>query len=693
MGQLLAKSWIGRHYPSAHPRIEAAYFLLDDFFRESGAVAQGDVKDLSWYGGRDHGTACFIMREPLRRTGRLERVRNCLKYHWGYDNIFKLPEGRQAMGMDYFYIDTHYLMRIALIHDTPAEIVSHLRAFARRFNIDIINTIEPDGSLYHHGFYNFPYVTGGLPAMASQINQLSTTPFAVSREAFEKAKLAAMDMRWFCNLTEAPISMHGRHPGRMGLSPAQYLTLAEAGRGYNDGRLDRELAAAYLRLIPAEASKPLFTAEGTAPEPAPQGNRALNYAALMGHRRGEWLAVIRGYSKYLPAQESYDNANRHGLFMGNGYLDILATGNPITIADSGCNVAKGWDWRHLDGTTSYFAPYAKIANGNGTLSERSDVGFAGGLSHGGKNGLFAMPVHSKFQYAKALPEGKKADPSGFFTANKSYFFFDNRIVCLGSDIALPDSPHEVRTTLFQKHLKEPATPILLDGQPVTNLPFQAALAPNQPHTLMDIQNSGYYLPAGQKAALTRQHQKSRDGHDEKDTEGDYTTAWIDHGVNPAKVGYEYVILAQTTPEQIARFAAAMAEPERPILVWRKDAQAHIVFDRQSKSWGGVFFTALSDLAAAALPAFPVTAVSQPCLVMIENLTPDKLAVSVGDPDLHLEKGISTPSTVTLTLAGNWKLGPADPAVRLTTSNGRTTLAVTCVEGRSFTFQLERQPGG
>jgi hypothetical protein len=125
------------------------------------------------------------------------------------------------------------------------------------------------------------------------------------------------------------------------------------------------------------------------------------------------------------------------------------------------------------------------------------------------------------------------------------------------------------------------------------------------------------------------------------------------------------------------------------VVWRKDASAHIVFDRQSQSWGGVFFTAVPNLEAGALPAFPVAAVSQPCLVMTENLAANKLAVSVGDPDLHLESAVSRPSAITITLVGEWKMSVADPNVVMTTSNGRTTLAVTCVEGRSFTFRLER----
>jgi len=677
--------------PEVKGRLEDAYFLLDDFFREAGAVAQGNLGNLSSYGGREHGSACFIMQAPLRRSGRLERVRNCLKFHWGYDEIFKTPEPGQAMGTDYFYIDTHYLMRIALMHDTESAVVSHLRAFARRYNLDVLNTIEPDGSVYHHGFYNFPYVSGSMLALANQIQQLSTTPFAVSPGAFADAKLAALNMRWFCNLTDSPIFMHGRHPGRLRLSERQYAVLAEAGRAYNSGKLDRDLASAFLRIVPADAAKPQFTAEKIAAEPAPQGTHALNYAAMLGHRRGEWLAVVRGYSKYHPAQESYNNANRHGLFLGNGYLDILAGGNPINIVASGCDVAKGWDWRQLDGTTTFMAPYAKIANGNGTMSEYSDIGFVGGLSHSGKNGIFDMPLHSRSQYLRALPDGAKADPHGYFTANKSYFFFENRIVCLGSDIALPGSTYEVRTTLFQKQLPQVAVPVTLDGRPANDFPFQVSLRSEQAHTLVDTQNTGYFVPAGQKLNLVRAHQKSRDGHDNQDTEGDAAIAYLSHGESPTQAGYEYVILVQTTPAGIAEFSTAMAGSEQPIVVWRKDHEAHIVYDRGTKSWGGVVYTKSLELPGAAQAGLPVTTVTGPCLFMLEKLDRGQATLSIADPDIHRLKRTSQPSNVSLTIAGAWKPTDVNSPVKTETARGQTTLTVTCIEGRSYTVTLQQQP--
>ena len=685
-------------------RLEIAYLLLDDYFRCQGAAPQGSVGGLYWYPGRAHGDACFIMSDALRRHGRLPQVRDRLKYHWAYDKIFEVPPPGQDMGCDYFYINTRYLLNIALRHDSPAEQVAHLRAFTCRFNQDIMNTAKTDGSWFHHGFYNFPYVGYTLPTLAVQLKTLAPTPFRVSPEAFAKVKETALAMRWFCNLTDATLSMHGRHPGRLSLVPRQYLDLAEAGRPYNGGKLDPELVAAYLRFVPQDAAKPEFASEGIVPVPAPQGNRAMNYAALMGHRRGEWLAVVRGYSKHSPAQESYAAQNRHGLFMGNGYMEVLASGDPIGLVASGCDVEHGWDWRHLDGTTSFDAPLAVIANGNRTSNERSDVGFVGGLSHRGRNGVFVFPLHSKAQYSKALPEGTKNAPTKYFTANKSYFFFDNHIICLGSDISLPDLRYPVLTTLFQKHLKEPSTPVTVDGRQLSSLPSREELPSDMPHTLMDIQNTGYYVPAGQNLVVTRGHQKSRDGHDEKDTEGDYVTAWLDHGLNPDSAGYEYAVLPATTPEALAEFAGgdssslaaprSLKSPPSAYKVYRKDAAAHLVYDRPAKTWGCVLFkpgdVALASPLKQGDPRLPVKAVDRPCLVMAERLDDGGWTLSVCDPESNPQATVPNAIPLRLLLAGSFQAVALPEGVKLQAAGADTALLVACGEGRSFQITLKHK---
>ena len=49
--------------------------------------------------------------------------------------------------------------------------------------------------------------------------------------------------------------------------------------------------------------KELLEAQGFRPEPDPQGNLALGYGCVSVQRRDNWMAVVRGHSRYLWAAE------------------------------------------------------------------------------------------------------------------------------------------------------------------------------------------------------------------------------------------------------------------------------------------------------------------------------------------------------------------------------------------------------
>ncbi len=67
---------------------------------------------------------------------------------------------------------------------------------------------------------------------------------------------------------------------------------------------------------------------------------------------------------------------------------------------------------------------------------------------------------------------------------------------------------------------------MIDNGEVTQFPAELTPDPAAAHTLLDTQATGYFLPPGQVPHVARRRQQSRDGHDKKDTEGDYATAWL-----------------------------------------------------------------------------------------------------------------------------------------------------------------------
>jgi hypothetical protein len=180
----------------------------------------------------------------------------------------------------------------------------------------------------------------------------------------------------------------------------------------------------------------------------------------------------------------------------------------------------------------------------------------GGHYHSYAQGAFGnYPLVLKVVHqAIIMPEGKT------IRGKKSWFFSDNRILCLGSGISCDEARHPTQTTLCQKSLRNneqrEIRPTPVDGADLTAFPDQRTLDQARAHWFLDVQQTGYYLPAGQKVAIAREHQTSRDVNDLEDTEGDFLTAWIDHGKAPKDASYEYMLVVRATPEAMRKVVAA-----------------------------------------------------------------------------------------------------------------------------------------
>jgi chondroitin-sulfate-ABC endolyase/exolyase len=304
---------------------------------------------------------------------------------------------------------------------------------------------------------------------------------------------------------------------------------------------------------------------------------------------------------------------------------------------------------------------------------------------------------------QAMPGGKT------LKGRKSWFFNDERILCLGSDISCDEAEYPTQTTLCQKCLakdkKAELAPTCLDGADLTAFPEERALDEAKPHWFLDVQQTGYCLPAGQKVTVARRHQKSREYSDLGDTEGDFLTAWIDHGKVPSAASYEYMLVVRATPEAMQRLAA---EPSYRVM--QRDQAAHIVWDTAGRRWGCVFFVPQEVIRHTVAPeTLPIKTVDRPCLIMAEAVRDGQLDVSVADPDLNLGKaeGQSGPAALPprplrVTLHGAWRLldatgtvcawhlPDASEKVRiLSTDAAETVLEILCQHGASYDLRLAR----
>ncbi|WP_248964133.1 chondroitinase family polysaccharide lyase [Sphaerisporangium perillae] len=691
--------------------LASLYLRVVAHLREQGwtrGSCQGTIHHLG-YDMRGYYDSVYLMRDALREAGLLEEVRADLAWFTGLGRIFRGWRHRMAHGsiMDIFNTTFRGMLAAVLLRDTEAEQVAYLRVLRDWLNTALLPTdgiqdgVKVDGCAFHHVGFFPDYVRDGFTGLAPLVYVMSGGAFRISREAHESLKKALLTMRVYANRTNWPISISGRNPGgATSLSIVLYQWLAFAGTPGGSGDVDPEIAAAFLRLLPAAPTsqqKELaarLAARGVTAEPSPTGNWALNHAALAVHRRGEWQVTVRGHNRYLWSTEVYVGANWYGRYNTYGQIQVLHRGDPVGNAGSGYS-QPGWDWNRRPGSTVVHKPLEELrADLTGAIEEMllTDARFCGAHTIDGRHGMFAMDLHEHPKY------------DGSYRARKSVFLFDDRIIAIGTGIQNADTVNETETTLFQTRLAARTAPTYVDSvEPVVAFPHDAPDL--SPRWLLDDKGIGYHLAAGRRVALRRSTQASRDNATEQPTSGDFATAWIRHGAAPRGGRYEYAMLVNTTPGRMAAFAEAMEDPARaPYTVPRADTSAHVVTDRETGITGYAVFEPVD------LTHGPVRKVDTPSMVLIRP-DGDGLVLSVCDPDLRLYGGIdpdqyergryvghyspwsrpwltapSHPHLLRVTLEGRWR-PDGEQRCRTTIRGDRTVVEFTTAHGRPIQVRL------
>ncbi len=210
------------------------------------------------------------------------------------------------------------------------------------------------------------------------------------------------------------------------------------------------------------------------------------------------------------------------------------------------------------------------------------------------------------------------------TAKKSWFFFDNEVVCLGADINL-DADREVITTVENRRFKHPL--VLSDGKTLQQFNNQVSQQQADWACLETI--GGYYFPEGATLNVNQ-------------TDNGNTEIWFTHGNAPQQAHYAYYLLPAMNTAQVKEYAAA---PAVTILANTSQLQA---VEHKEKSILAVNFWTANTLAVddLALTSDGVAAV-------ILKQEGNSLTLSVADPTWDLRKQ-------TLTLNGVYQLAEADP---------------------------------
>lgn len=687
--------------------LKRMFLSMYDYITDLGVAAGSSWGYCHHYGYNIRGLypAYFLMKDVLKEAGKLKQAEETMRWYAITNEVYPKP-AKNGIVIDQF--NTHMEGRIAsmLIMEDSPEKVRYLRSFSRwldygsRPSDGLSGSFKTDGTCFHHCNHYPAYATGGLDGAVNALYCLSGTGFRISEYAHSTIKNVLLTMRFYCNTHQWPLVLSGRHPnGKNRLVPIHYGLMAKAGTPDGSSAIDTEMAKAFLRLTAPLKKKSRYEkklekellASGITPEDTPQGSKSLGYGCTLIHRRGNWMAVFRGHSRYIWTSEQYLNANFYGRHLGYGALEIMTgpEGAPVTLATSGWK-EKGFDWNRIPGATYIHQPFeklrAKVLNVD-TFSGfeemlYSDEAFAGGLSSEGWNGNFGMILHEHDKY------------DGSMRARKSYHVVDNVIVCLGSDITNTEIGRSTETAVFQ-----------LSADTDQDKEHWSK-ASSSDVTFIDRNCTGYYIgkaSRGNAKFIAAYPQVTVWERKEGQSQGDWVSLVIDHGKAPEGASYEYAVMPGTDSRSLKKFSR---NPSYKVL--RQDRKAHIVeFDAGISSY--VFFER---------PDFRLDGVvcsaDTSCLVMTTQKK-DYMNLSVAQPDLALYRGGSdelfdqegkrversiysrpwkdSPSLeipVSVTLKGSWDIIEASEYVSSRQENGNTVITVRCSEARSYDIPLKKQ---
>lgn len=678
-------------------KLEKIFIDLIDYGLDQGF---DEGEGLGWlhhysYVIRDHAPSMFLMRNVLEKHGRLEKIIRVMKWFNGFNQVYNedvvygVP-GRKAADAD----DTQGLLipryLTALIMKDSPEKVRDLRHFSSFFsNVTtaysnaLDEVFKPDGTVFHHAGHSCGYGGRALHGAVVTMYLLSHSPFHASNQSYRRMKkvteaflgiLFTSDLsvpRGFSGIrfTKYKLPEHFRYiPALMALASENY---------------DQEMAACYKRIIevvPIKNEKDIFweakidkVLRDKTDEFSYKKMRVMPYSSKAVRREGnDWLTTVRGHGKYVYAFESWGAPYfAFPLFIGNGFLDVsypddLNSTSPMT--DDTWHT--GYDWRRWPGTTTVRLPYAKMLSRPRIIRDEggeylfSDQSFVGGVESTDGKGIYVFPFkgHDKFDIQS-------------FTGKKSYFFIDDMVVCLGSNINCDLPNYQVETTLFQNHLEAKDEAIIGSENTYTQFPLQTSLSVKSPMWLIDNRNTGYYLPSQAKIdfVFERKVQTNPDAHNREEVSGDFASLYIDHGKSPKDAAYRYVVLPDANPSKMESFTQAMNGKVKPYKVIRQDNTAHIVASPQTGSTSYAIF----DADGMTFKSGIVSKVSKAATFIVSEHE-DNVSLTIADPDLNIYDGQddllpdgrrtelsiyerewffwpSRASTIQITLDGKWEI--------------------------------------
>ena len=325
-------------------------------------------------------------------------------------------------------------------------------------------------------------------------------------------------------------------------------TVALENNSYNTiDKISNKIAKAIIRDIINDDSIKTLKVEGT------KVYGAMDRAVSINEKGGKF--VLSMHSSRIANYETMNNENVKGWYIGDGMTYVYGTDSE-TFTEYWPTV----DRYHLPGVTNSLRERGdKSGERRGQTTSKAWVGG----SCNGKETFIGMDMIS---WNKATE------------MRKSYFMTDDgAILIAASNINSKDG--EVHTTIDNRIIKDGK--IILNGKEikedtVIENPQNISLNFNENYKGENIGYKIVYAPQLNLKKETRTGSwKNIGGTSTEEITKDYFTAYINHGKNPKRSGFAYIILPMYTQEEVDNYDVSRFE------IVKLDKEAHIIKDKKS----------------------------------------------------------------------------------------------------------------
>lgn len=287
---------------------------------------------------------------------------------------------------------------------------------------------------------------------------------------------------------------------------------------------DRHYLSIYEDMTPLPVFKPLLDSAGSMADSTADpdvfsivlaaGDRVIHQTdrfrfglAMSSNRIGKYEAFIR----------TDKSENNYAWYTGDGMTYIYTPVDPMQY----WQYIPRMNHYRVPGTTVELTPREYCASNMILFDHQpriADIGRAGGAT-----------LHNRYASAMMQLLASRSD----LVAKKSWFCFDNEVVCLGADICL-SKDQEVITTVENRQY--PRT-MYINDRPCT--PHEQTF--RHVKTAYIDSTGGYFFP--QSVSL---HANISDSG--------FCELWLSHGVAPQQASYQYVLLPQMTRTEVQQYA-------------------------------------------------------------------------------------------------------------------------------------------